>query len=153
MRLATLGLGLTTALALGLAGPASAQERFAVVDPYFLAGNPDCDDLPNGFVGSIDVAPEDAENIPVTSDDGTLTGTLDVDFSEEGEPLTLEEFNFEGELVAGAVIVKGGPGGNVYDYRPGGIASDTNLIAPDNPGGQQAAISHVTFCFLPADGS
>ncbi|MFF8841178.1 hypothetical protein ACF08N_00365 [Streptomyces sp. NPDC015127] len=154
-RLATLGLGLATALALGVTGPAAAeQQRFAVVEPTVIPdeNNPGCEDVQNGFVGEIDVAPQDDTDIPVTSEDGTLTGTLDVDFSDD--LLTLENFNFDGELVAGAVIVKGGNAGNLYDYRPlGGIAEDDDLIAPTNEGGQQPQISHVTFCFLPADGS
>ncbi|MDQ0992463.1 hypothetical protein [Streptomyces sp. V3I7] len=151
-KLAAVGLGLTTALALGFAGPAAAQQR-AVVDPVVVPGNPTCDDI-NGFVGDIDVAPQDATGIPITSDDGTLTGTLDVDFSEEqGGALTLEDFNFSGDLVAGAVLVKGGNNANLYDYRPNGIASDQNLIAPLNMGGNQPAISQVTFCFLPSNGS
>lgn len=35
---------------------------------------------------------------------------------------------------------------NVFCY-PGGVYSDTGLYAPLNPGGQQAEISHVTFCW------
>ncbi|MEV0639313.1 hypothetical protein AB0I77_31140 [Streptomyces sp. NPDC050619] len=157
-RLAALSLGLTSALALSMAGPASAQqERLATVEPYVIAGNPTCGDLAqNGFdpfVGSEDVDPPvDATDIPVESTDGTLTGTLDVDFS--ANLLTLNSFNFEGELVAGAVIVKGGNNGNVYDYRAtGGIAADENLVAPLNNPGNQPQISHVTFCFYPANGS
>jgi hypothetical protein len=44
------------------------------------------------------------------------------------------------------VFVKGGNNGNMYHY-PGGSTGDTALRAPNNNGGQQASISHVTFFF------
>ena len=39
-----------------------------------------------------------------------------------------------------AVIIKGGPGANVYPYNPS--FGDTALVAPDGH-----EISHITFCF------
>jgi hypothetical protein len=48
----------------------------------------------------------------------------------------------------GGVLVKGGPNANAYVYVPQAF-SDTGLIAPDNLGGNQADISHVTFCWNP----
>ena len=44
------------------------------------------------------------------------------------------------------IIVKGGPGANVF-YYPGGAYSDTSLYAPTNLNNQLYDISHVTFCF------
>ncbi|MEU6576009.1 hypothetical protein [Streptomyces sp. NPDC046805] len=147
-RLAAIGLGLTTALSLGLAGPAAAQQqRVAVVDPTVLSGNPTCDDVPDGFVGDVNLAPKDATGIPVTSDDGTLTGTLDINLSDDGR--TLERFDFHGQLVAGVVLVKGGRDTNAYDYRPNGMASDEQLVAPDS----DPHINHIRFCFIPSNGS
>lgn len=49
----------------------------------------------------------------------------------------------------GAVIVKGGDASNVYDYTDiGGAIMDRGLVAPINNGGQQAALSNLTFCFM-----
>ena len=45
------------------------------------------------------------------------------------------------------VIVKGGPGANVYDY-PAGDTSDTGLHAPLNPANDKwYGLSHITFCY------
>ncbi|MGK2851220.1 MAG: hypothetical protein ACSLFN_09970, partial [Candidatus Limnocylindrales bacterium] len=46
-----------------------------------------------------------------------------------------------------AVIVKGGDNAYFYEYNDITDDSDTNLVSPDNAGNQQAAISHVEFCF------
>jgi len=49
----------------------------------------------------------------------------------------------------GAVIVKGGDASNVYDYtRMGGATMDAGLVPPNNTGGNQAALSNLTFCFV-----
>lgn len=45
-----------------------------------------------------------------------------------------------------AVIVKGGPAANVYDYASG-ITSDQGLKAPVNASGKPAALSNLTFCW------
>ncbi len=46
------------------------------------------------------------------------------------------------------VIVKGGPGANLYDYPPPGEFSDTGLHAPFNPNsGKWYGLSHITFCY------
>jgi hypothetical protein len=52
-------------------------------------------------------------------------------------------FNWTSETPICAVIVKGGSESNVY---PGGT-SGTGLVAPVNPSGGTAEISHVTFCY------
>ena len=45
------------------------------------------------------------------------------------------------------VIVKGGPGANIYDY-PGGDQADTGLHAPLNPSNDKwYGLSHITFCY------
>ena len=45
------------------------------------------------------------------------------------------------------VIVKGGPGANLYDY-PGGDTSHSGLHAPQNPkNGKWYGLSHITFCY------
>jgi len=61
------------------------------------------------------------------------------------------EFHFpEGaqtQYCVGAVIVKGGPGANVYYYDPG-VRSDAGLASPINPSGSPADLSNLTFCFV-----
>jgi uncharacterized repeat protein (TIGR01451 family) len=44
-----------------------------------------------------------------------------------------------------AVMVKGGDGGNLYEY-PSDTFSDTDLVTPDNASGGPAGLSHVNFC-------
>lgn len=44
------------------------------------------------------------------------------------------------------VIVKGGPGSNVYAY-PAGVNGDRGLASPVNTGGNIADLSNLTFCF------
>ncbi|WP_175410655.1 hypothetical protein [Streptomyces sp. TRM64462] len=67
----------------------------------------------------------------------------------------LLDFSFsEGSTFdADAVLVKGGPNTNLYDYRPlGGIAADEELHAPLNPENDQLYdISHISFCLGEAD--
>jgi hypothetical protein len=41
----------------------------------------------------------------------------------------------------------------VYDYRPGGVASDSGLIAPENASGGAAGLSHTVYCTGPAEQS
>jgi hypothetical protein len=53
-----------------------------------------------------------------------------------------------------AVFVKGGPDGNLYDYRvpdpPGFNNSDTGLHSPINPrNGNFYGLSHISFCYDP----
>ena len=55
------------------------------------------------------------------------------------------DFAATGGLVYVA-YVKGGDNYNEYDYRPDGVASDTNLVSPDNDGGQVPGVSHSVYC-------
>ncbi|WP_292463106.1 PEF-CTERM sorting domain-containing protein [Methanolobus sp.] len=63
----------------------------------------------------------------------------------------LKDFDWESEYPVCAVIVVGGSSANVYYYD--NATSDSGLIAPLNQGGQQADISHVTFCFNEDNGN
>jgi hypothetical protein len=62
-------------------------------------------------------------------------------------------FNFSASLPQGetilAVLAKGGSqGGNLYDYRPAGVLSDTGLHPPPTGNGSHlAGISHILFCY------
>jgi hypothetical protein len=62
-------------------------------------------------------------------------------------------FDFSATLPGGekilAVFAKGGSqGGNLYDYRPAGVLSDSGLHPPPTGNGSQfAGISHILFCY------
>lgn len=156
------GIGLTTALAVTFgAGPASAdpgpqlQAAVPPVENFENNGNPNCPDI-NGFALEIDTdnEPVDGEMLAFSFNNQSGTITLDVTDNAEGEPELLG-FSFSGPFAAGAVIVKGGPSANIYDYRPtmaGAIEADVTLHSPINPSGGFAALSHVAFCIVP-DGS
>ncbi|RPA67351.1 hypothetical protein EF405_15875 [Cyclobacteriaceae bacterium YHN15] len=49
-------------------------------------------------------------------------------------------------LASMAVIVKGGPAANVYEYTDG-TSEDCGLVAPDNASGKPAGLSNLTFCW------
>jgi hypothetical protein len=143
-----LGVGLTTAVAVGLAAaPASAQPD---VNPILIPGNPPLT-CPAGGEG-IRVPAVDAE-YDIELQNGE-TGVLDVDVSDDGTLLT---FSIEdgGEIAVRSVTVKGGPNANRYIYNaangfPGGTTADDDLTSPVNPGGNIPEISHIDFCFIPS---
>ncbi|MFG2553439.1 hypothetical protein [Streptomyces sp. NPDC048581] len=145
------GIGLTTAVAIGIsAGPAAA----AAVNPVFVPGNPTlaCPDGAEAFR----IDPPVDTTVPVTV--GAESGTVIVDFSDD---LLQVNFDTTGNLAIRQVTVKGGPDANRYIYDanstptsfPDGIAMDTGLIPPTNPGGQPPEISHVDFCVIEGNGS
>lgn len=146
-----IGLGVTTALAIGIsAGPAAA----AAVTPVLVDGNPPLS-CPDGSV-AFRIDPPVNSTIPVTVD-GT-SGTVVVTFTAG---LTLVNFNTTGNLAIRQVTVKGGPDANRYIYDanstptsfPDGIAADTGLVSPNNPGEQVPMVSHVDFCVIEGNGS
>jgi hypothetical protein len=57
-------------------------------------------------------------------------------------------FNWSSTQGIGAVVVKGGPGANIWVYDPQAYG-DTGLYSPNNPGGNLPDVSHVTFCWNP----
>ncbi|WP_128433114.1 hypothetical protein [Streptomyces cyaneus] len=153
-------LGLSTALAMTFATPASAQagdQLDAAVPPveYTAEVNPDCEDI-NGFTLEVDTdnAPVDGEVLNFSSGGQNGTITLGVTEGEQGQLLSFD-FGDDSAFAAGAVIVKGSNNANIYDYRPtmaGQIEADETLHAPINPSGGFADLSHVAFCIVP-DGS
>ena len=46
--------------------------------------------------------------------------------------------------------MKGGPAFNLYQYDPS-VREDTNLVAPINPSGLPANVSHVSVVICPDD--
>ncbi|WP_328879919.1 hypothetical protein [Streptomyces sp. NBC_00299] len=89
----------------------------------------------------------------VLPDDSTVTFVLED--NEEGEPIEVDfDISPDSQYAAVAVLVKGGPNTNLFDYQPsGGIAADEDLHAQVQDNGNLAGISHVTICFGPASGS
>jgi hypothetical protein len=57
-------------------------------------------------------------------------------------------FDFVSSTPVLAVYVKASDGGNLYDYRPNGVTSDTELFTPTNSSGTNAGISHVDFAWV-----
>jgi hypothetical protein len=80
--------------------------------------------------------------------DGTYTGqfgfSVTIDVRETGDGPV---FDFTSNKGVDAVIVKGGPNANVYDYNPE-VTSGTGLHAPVNPSnGNYYGLSHISFCY------
>jgi hypothetical protein len=146
----------TTAVAVGIsASPAAA----AAVNPVLVPGNPAlaCPEGAEAFrVGGIPGVPPVDTTVPVTVD--SESGTVIVDFSDD---LLQVSFNTTGNIAIRQVTVKGGPDANRYIYDanstptsfPDGIAMDTGLVPPLNPGENPPQISHVDFCVIPGNGS
>jgi hypothetical protein len=76
-----------------------------------------------------------------TFTDGTLTVTIDVRTTADGEV-----FDWTSNIGVDVVIVKGGPNSNVYTYV-GESTGDTGLHAPANRSGTFAGLSHISFCY------
>jgi hypothetical protein len=111
-----------------------------------VPGNPDCADLlgDDGFLFERKLEPVQDATIAL-SDDG-MSGILVVDVT--GKTF---DFTFSGDFEATAVIVKGGPNANFYDYAPDGATADTDLHAPVNPTNDEFyGLSHISFCVVAA---
>jgi len=72
-------------------------------------------------------------------------------FTHEGVTITVTTqpgnlFDWSADAPISAVIVKGGPGANVWEYDPAAL-SDAGLYAPVNASGRPAGLSHITFCW------
>jgi LPXTG-motif cell wall-anchored protein len=115
-------------------GAGAAVERPSThVSPTEVPGNAQC---PEGLT-ELKVEPvEDG-----TFSDGTLTVTIDVRDTAEGQV-----FDWTSNIGVDVVIVKGGPNSNVYTYDPESTG-DTGLHAPVVSSGKFAGLSHVSFCY------
>src|SRR5688572_12952424 len=110
----------------------------ASVEPVLVEGNPDCASLGYRYEGKFDYEGPIAPSQPVPLLGGhTATATTD----DNGYT-----FSWTSTLPIDAVIVKAGPRANVYAYDPE-ASHDEGLITPNNDGGNQAQISHITFCY------
>ncbi|MER6344509.1 hypothetical protein ACWC10_09450 [Streptomyces sp. NPDC001595] len=143
------GVGLTAAVALGLAaGPAAAQPgppSDAGVQPVEVPGNPTFASLDPEVWGTFD-----CEGTPIRIEDpqeGDVSGPVTITNVDDNNTF---DFVIDDDFAAIGVIVKGGPNANVYDYRPTGIQADENLHAPINPNnGTFYGLSHIDFCLIP----
>jgi uncharacterized repeat protein (TIGR01451 family) len=114
------------ALATAVAAPA-AQAAGPLVTPSPYAKNLTCED-----VGYTTITKFDPPNSGIRSGI-TLTR---VDGSH---------IDWSSTVPVDAVMVKGGDGGNLYEY-PSATFADDNLVTPNNASGGPAGLSHVNFC-------
>lgn len=127
-----IGAGLALAVALVLVLPSLA----ASVSPILDEGNPKCSNY--GLVG---FKPLD-----------TMTGTYVYNVDGMGVlTMTVKDgpyVDWSSVFGIDKVIVKGGPGANVYSYNPASMG-DTNLTTPTNPNNSKPyGLSHVEFCYI-----
>lgn len=128
------------ALALTLVYPASVASA-ASVPPTLRT------DLPNDNAGQYLGCDFELKVEPVvdgTYTDGFLTVTIDVHDTDQGQV-----FDWSSDVSIDAVVVKGGPYANVYQYDPPNESyGDTELHAPLNESNNKwYGLSHVTFCY------
>jgi hypothetical protein len=135
---ATSGLmasGITTALA-APGGPSGDG-----IQPAEFSGNLSCAQLNGDGVRELKVEPV-ADG---TYTDGTLSVTIDVRNTNLGQV-----FDWTSNIIVHFIFVKGGNGGNLYDYRPAGDKGDTGLHAPINAqNNRYFGLSHLSFCYVP----
>lgn len=123
MRFTKVLLGVAFVATFSLLGSATASATH--VAPVTGSGNPSCE-------GGLKVE-------PVTS--GLKGGIVNI-------TVTGSTFSFTtvGGFLVTSVIVKGGPGFNLYSYPAPGVTSDTGLHAPTNPKtGGFYGLSHLCF--------
>jgi hypothetical protein len=121
-----------------LTGTATASA--ASVTPVFVPGNKTCADLGYGTLErkfDNPSAGKHTSSAPPAGPGIELTISDDRQFA-----------SFTSVWGVDAVLVKGGENENAYVYAPPSTG-DTGLRAPDNNGGNQPDISHVSFCYRP----
>ena len=79
---------------------------------------------------------------------GTNIFTLVVGIESGTDYTQVLSWGWSGAYELFAVIVKGGPAFNLYEYN-GTATSDTNLVSPVNQSGNPADISHVSVVLCP----
>jgi hypothetical protein len=107
------------------------------VAPIFVEGNPTCESL--GYPLGIKVDPPASGVFSVGN--GEVTVEL---YGEDGDDFLYLDWTSTYPIMA--VIVKGGPNANLYDYDPVSFG-DVGLHSPLKENGDPYAISHFNFCF------
>lgn len=133
-----------------LADPALGDHPTSAVTPTVVSGNPDCTDVDIDFDHEEKIEPvEDGEFFFDLDGDGVNDGSITLDVDENAKTF---DFTITG-AVANAVLVKGGPNANLYDYITDlgfGVSSDVDLHAPRQPNGNLFGLSHISFCLAEA---
>ena len=107
-------------------------------EPRAVEGNPSsCAAVIPGAAELLTFKVDPADSGIYTSSDGSLTVTIDA--SEK-------TFSFTSDVPLEWVIVKGGPGANIYSFSPP-VTSAEGLVAPNGKG-----LSHLDFCYPPPGG-
>jgi hypothetical protein len=131
--------GLMLVLAAVVSSPRGALATH--VDPVLVEGNPTCATLSPGTNELKIDPPTEGQH---SDDDGPLIVTIDIRETDDGQV-----FDFTSNIPVKVAFAKGGNiGGNKYAYSPA-ETSDTGLHAPENPSGDWANLSHITFCYDP----
>ncbi len=110
------------------------------VDPQLVIGNENCA-----------AATGTSELLRLESGAQLAVGSATYQVSGGSISVTIHQgatFDWSSSVSIAAVFVKGGPNGNLYDYRPlSGASNDQGLHAPVNPSnGGLYGLSHITFC-------
>jgi hypothetical protein len=133
-----MAMTLFASTALSAHGPAGEPSGDGI-QPTFVDGNRTCAFF--GYENEIKIQPVIAG---ATGSLGSLSIEITAVYDEGGGPL------FDWEATGGtveAVFVKGGPGGNLYEYVPADD-EDTRLHSPVNPQNHKYyGLSHISFCF------
>jgi len=112
----------------------------------FVSGNPSCQDV--GYNFGFKINDPTSGTYTLTSENGELTGGAPED-SINSVTLSIDGkyFDWSSTLGMDAVIVKGGPDANLYEYSPEAF-SDSGLHAPINEKqGEPYGLSHIEFCY------
>ncbi len=124
--------------AIGLGVLSSHQAQAGHVSPTPVEGNATCSDFQQSHTWT-EFKIDQSILGNKTFSDGTLSVTI--------SNYTGTSFDWSSNIGVDAVFVKGGNvGGFLYLYDPE-ENSDTGLTTPNNPSGEPANISHVSFCY------
>jgi hypothetical protein len=104
-------------------------------EPRFVEGNPSsCASVIPEAADLLTFKIDPAKSGTYTSADGALTVSIDA---------AEKTFSFTSDVPLRWVVVKGGPGANVYAFSPP-VGSADGLVAPNDKG-----LSHLDFCYPP----
>ncbi|WP_105254802.1 DUF7507 domain-containing protein [Pseudoalteromonas sp. T1lg75] len=115
------------------------------VQPMSVDGNPTCSELSTGIEGLMEFRINDpGEGM---FGDGDIMVDIDI------QPDKTFDWTVSGGVIIQSIFVKGGPGGNLYEYYSDGGAittSDGGLHSPVNhKNGNYYGLSHISFCYTP----
>ena len=122
--------------ALAIYGISLQSSYGANVTSETISGNPTCQGL--GYKFELKVDPPASGTYSLSDNSGSVT----VNITGSGT------FDWSSTFGIDAVIVKGGPGANVYTYNPESMG-DTDLVTPPNPNNNNKpyGLSHINFCY------